>query len=207
MDQYSTAFGGLLFIDFQPEAKVEQLPANLKTFVLGDSGEAKDTREILARVKTRVTDIVSRLSSASPEFELRSIRPEDADRWKKQLDPEQFALLEGTVRNHATTREAGELLRNAHVDDHRIGQLLTEHHAILRDVLRISTPKIDKMLDAAQNAGAYGGKINGSGGGGCMFVYAPEHPERIAEAIARVGGTPHIISVDEGTRVEQERGS
>src|SRR6185436_8672654 len=100
---------------------------------------------------------------------------------------------------------AMKLLMNAQVDDRRIGQLLSEHQAILRDVLRISTRKIDNMLDAAQNAGAYGGKINGSGGGGCMFAYAPEQPERIAEAIARAGGTPYIISVDEGTRVEQER--
>jgi galactokinase len=207
MDQYSTAFGGLLFIDFRPEAKVEQLPAKLKTFVLGDSGEPKETKEILARVKNRVIDIVQRLTSGFPEFSLRSVLPEDADRWKEDLDREQFGLLEGTVRNHATTREAKKLLMNTTVDDRRIGQLLSEHHAILRDVLRISTRKIDKMLDAAQNAGAYGGKINGSGGGGCMFAYAPEHPERIAEAIARAGGTPYIISVDEGTRVEQEKGS
>jgi galactokinase len=103
------------------------------------------------------------------------------------------------------TREAKKLLLATPVDDRRIGQLLTEHQAILRDVLRISTPKIDKMLDAAQNAGAYGGKINGSGGGGCMFAYAPEHPERIAEAIARAGGTPYIIVVDGGSRVERTR--
>ena len=42
------------------------------------------------------------------------------------------------------------------------------------------------MLDAAMDAGAYGGKINGSGGGGCMFAYAPKDPEVVAEAIKRV---------------------
>jgi len=57
------------------------------------------------------------------------------------------------------------------------------------------------MLDAAMNAGALGGKINGSGGGGCMFVYAPDDPDRVAAAIARTGGTPHIVAVDDGTRV------
>jgi galactokinase len=55
------------------------------------------------------------------------------------------------------------------------------------------------MLDAALAAGALGGKINGSGGGGCMFVYAPTHTEAIAEAIEREGGKAYIVSVDVGT--------
>jgi galactokinase len=207
MDQYSTAYGGLLFIDFDPDAKVERLPAKLKTFVLGDSGEAKDTKEILARVKNRVIDIAKRLTAGFPEFELRSLLPEDTDRWKGRLDREQCTLLEGTARNHAMTREAKKLLMSATVDERRFGELLSAHHAILRDVLGISTPKIDRMLEAAQYAGAYGGKINGSGGGGCMFAYAPERPERVADAIARVGGTPYIVTVDEGTRIENEKGS
>ena len=57
------------------------------------------------------------------------------------------------------------------------------------------------MMDAAQNAGALGGKINGSGGGGCMFAYAPENPEPVAEAIESVGGKAYIIHSDEGTKV------
>ncbi|MNL65697.1 mevalonate kinase [compost metagenome] len=58
------------------------------------------------------------------------------------------------------------------------------------------------MLDAALKAGALGGKINGSGGGGCMFAYAPEKPELVAEAIEREGGEAFIIEVSEGTRLE-----
>jgi len=57
------------------------------------------------------------------------------------------------------------------------------------------------MLDAAMNAGALGGKINGSGGGGCMFVYAPNDPEKVAEAIDKVGGKSYIISIDAGTKM------
>jgi len=47
-----------------------------------------------------------------------------------------------------------------------------------------------------------GGKINGSGGGGCMFAYAPTNPKLVAEAIERVGGKAYIIKSDEGTRIE-----
>ena len=63
------------------------------------------------------------------------------------------------------------------------------------------TKKIERMLEAAISAGAFGGKINGSGGGGCMFAYAPENPKAVASAIESAGGKAHIITADEGTKV------
>ena len=66
--------------------------------------------------------------------------------------------------------------------------------------IRDSTTKIEAMLSSAINAGAFGGKINGSGGGGCMFAYAPEDPESVARAIESVGGKAYIIYADDGTK-------
>jgi len=50
-------------------------------------------------------------------------------------------------------------------------------------------------------AGALGGKLNGSGGGGCMFAYAPEDPERVARAIEEVGGRAYVIHQDQGVHM------
>ena len=58
------------------------------------------------------------------------------------------------------------------------------------------------MLDAALAAGAFGGKINGSGGGGCMFAYAPGRVTEVAEAIRREGGVPYVVRIDAGARQE-----
>ena len=82
-----------------------------------------------------------------------------------------------------------------------IGTRLTEHHAVLRDVLQVSTPKIEAMLDASLDAGALGGKITGSGGGGCMFAYAPKNAEIVAKAIEKVGGKSFIISSNNGPKI------
>ena len=82
-----------------------------------------------------------------------------------------------------------------------IGNLLMNHHAVLRDLLKVSTPKIEAMLEAALNAGALGGKINGSGGGGCMFAFAPDNPQSVAEAIEKVSGEATIIRYAEGTKI------
>lgn len=49
----------------------------------------------------------------------------------------------------------------------------------------ISTPQIDACYEAAKNAGAYGGKISGAGGGGMFYFIAPprKHDE-IREALS-----------------------
>jgi galactokinase len=98
--------------------------------------------------------------------------------------------------------DARDLLNAVPVDERRFGSLLNDHHALLRDVLGISTPRIDRMIDASLKAGAFGGKINGSGGGGCMFAYAPDDAGAVAEAITRAGGNAYIVHVDAGTRFE-----
>lgn len=207
MDHFSTACGGIIAIDFQPTIKLTPLKAILKTFVLGDSGEPKDTKFILARVKNRVLEIQHRLAQRHPGFSLIRESVQGLDRFSAELDREQMALLKGTVRNHELTKQARASLGWVPLDHRRIGSLLNEHQAVLRDILRISTPKIDTMIEAALSAGAYGAKINGSGGGGCMFAYAPENPESVAEAVERAGGQAYVVLPDEGTRIEQSAGS
>ncbi len=200
MDQYTASFGGLLTIAFHPAVRVDRLAATLGPFVLGDSREPKDTMAILARVKNRVLEIVRRLAERNPGFSLHAVERRELDRFKGELTPEELALVDGTIHNRDLTRAALALLRGPAADHRAIGRLLDEHQTVLRDILGISTPKIDRMLQAAMSAGAYGGKINGSGGGGCMFAYAPEDPEKVARAIEGAGGTAYIVHGDMGVR-------
>jgi galactokinase len=202
MDHFSTAFGGILAIDFEPEIEVERFDIHLGSFILGDSGEPKDTKGILARVKNRVLEASARLSEHHPEFSLHTADEETIHHYGDELSRDERELLYGTLRNRDITREARRMLSHSTLDHAALGKLLSEHQGVLRTVLRISTPKIDRMLTAAIEAGAYGGKINGSGGGGCMFVYAPDDPLRVARAIAEQGGKAYVVHPDEGTRTE-----
>ncbi|MCG3117941.1 MAG: Galactokinase [bacterium] len=202
MDHYSTACGGVTFLRFHPAVQIERLQPSLQTFVLGDSLEPKDTKGILARVKNGVLEIVRRLVARDPAFSLHTVALANLDRDMGALNAEQRALLRGAVRNRDITLEALALLQQPRFDHRQLGELLNECQTVLRENLKISTPKIDRMIEAALRAGAYGGKINGSGGGGCMFVYAPENPEAVARAIESVGGKAYIVAVDIGTRTE-----
>jgi galactokinase len=202
MDHFSTALGGVLAIDFTPRTLTERLTPTLGTFVLGNSGQPKDTRGVLSRVKNGVQDIVRKMQEIDSGSSLMDARSVLLDRFAAYLSDDEKRMLGATTRIHEITQEARELLRQPAPDASHVGRLLTEHQEYLRDVLRISTPKIDGMIDAALEAGAKGAKINGSGGGGCMFAYAPESTEEVAEAIRRAGGDPYIVTADSGTKLE-----
>ena len=203
MDHYSTAVGGVIYLESQPAIHLETYHPTLGTFVLGNSQEPKDTIGILGRVKHGMLRIAKLLTELNPSFSLHTTPITAISEYKDMLTKDDYILLKGTLANRDLLREALTLFRSSDgssLDDAQFGRLLTEHHANLRDAQRISTLKIDRMLDASLKAGALGGKINGSGGGGCMFVYAPTQVEEVAEAIEREGGRAYIVSVDTGTK-------
>ena len=68
--------------------------------------------------------------------------------------------------------------------------LLNDHHQLLRDVLGVSTERIELLLSTARSLGAWGGKINGSGGGGTCFVVGPSGVrQNILDAAASIGAS------------------
>jgi galactokinase len=118
--------------------------------------------------------------------------------------PDEISIkVKANFINRDLTVRALELFASSNVNSMELGRLLTAHHEQLRDGLGVSTPKIERMMNASLAAGALGGKINGAGGGGCMFAYAPGHEEQVAEAIRREGGDPYIVRMDSGVRVDE----
>lgn len=202
MDHYSTSVGGVIWLESFPEINLEPMHPKFGEFILGNSQEPKDTKYILARVKKGVINIVNDLKRKNPEFSLQNIRLEEFDRYTDELNNDQLELLQGTIRNRDITFEAKQVMLTEPLNHPRIGRLMNEHQKVLRDILKISTPKIDKMIETALSAGAFGAKINGSGGGGCMFAYAPENGEKVLEAVKSIAPESWLVTIDEGTKAE-----
>ena len=208
MDHYSTAIGNVIYLESTPIIKVETLIPNLGNFVLGDSLEPKDTLGILARCRYGMEDVVKKVKAFDPEFSIFTSSLAQTLGYTSFLSQDELSLLQANVDDRQILLEGKALLSEIVPEegreqfDHAFGQLLYRHYKNLRDHKRTSTPKIERMMDAALSAGALGGKINGSGGGGCMFVYAPSKTEEVAEAIEKAGGKSYIITVDSGTKVE-----
>lgn len=67
-----------------------------------------------------------------------------------------------------------------------LGKLMNINHGLL-DALGVSTMELSALVYAARNAGAYGAKLTGAGGGGCM-VALTDSQEEVAHAIENAGG-------------------
>jgi galactokinase len=199
MDHYSTAVGDIINLETCPEVKLNLLNAKLGSFVLGNSNQPKDTKGILKRVKYGVLDIIDYLKKEDSAFSLHTVKYNDLEKYSSYLDEDQFSLIRGTVRNRDILREAKEVFLKDAADHKKIGELMNEHHSILSGICKISTEKIDTMVKAALDAGAYGAKINGSGGGGCMFAYAPENTDKVFNAIKKISDA-YIVNITGGTR-------
>ncbi|KAA0024773.1 galactokinase [Antrihabitans cavernicola] len=69
-------------------------------------------------------------------------------------------------------------------DFRRVGELMNQSHASMRDDFEITTPHIDLIADSAVRHGALGARMTGGGFGGCVIALVPEGElGRIGEAI------------------------
>jgi galactokinase len=90
------------------------------------------------------------------------------------------------VTENARTLAAAEAL--AAGDLARLGVLMAQSHASMRDDFEITLPAIDRLVEIAAGAiGAEGGaRMTGGGFGGCVVALAPETMvDRVRAAVAR----------------------
>lgn len=181
MDQYASAYGGILHIDCTGEpAKVRRLkPRTDLPLVIGDTRQPKDTPRILAWLGERFKD-------REPKF------------------------VEGMKNIVKIVEEAREELEKPSPNRHRIGELMNENQYYLKNFLQvsgdcpISPSKLDDLIDVALHAGALGAKLSGSGGGGCMIALCePGDEMKVAKTINEAGGEAYATKVaDKGLRIE-----
>jgi galactokinase len=82
----------------------------------------------------------------------------------------------------ARVERAVEAMREA--DAEAFGNLLYAAHDSARDLLRISNPALDELVEAARTAGALGARLTGAGFGGCAVVFCrPQDRASIRERL------------------------
>jgi galactokinase len=130
----------------------------------------------------------------------RDVAPDRLDALERALDPLRFRrarhVLTENARVDATCAalERGDLVR--------VGALLQEGMASLRDDFEVSRPELD-LLCAIGDAtpGCFGSRLTGAGFGGCtIHLVEPARAEVVADAIGRgyrdrVGRQPPVWSV------------
>ena len=69
-----------------------------------------------------------------------------------------------------------------------VGELMNENHRLLQEI-EVSSKELDLLVGIARENGAFGAKLTGGGGGGCMVALTPgkELQEKVASAIEKEG--------------------
>lgn len=162
-DHYAATHGGALALTFTHDVKVKRLP------ITGATIAALERRCTLVYTgESRISgDTITAVLDA---YETRERR-----------------VLQSLSSMKRLAKEMAGVLGRGDVDS--LGALMGEHWTHQR-VLHpaIPTPKIDEIVDRANNAGALGAKAMGASGGGCVLVLAPDSAvERVRDAVTPLG--------------------
>lgn len=70
----------------------------------------------------------------------------------------------------------------------KVGQLMNKNHSLLQEI-EVSCEELDYLVNLSRGQGAYGAKLTGGGGGGCMVALTPgkKLQKKVASAIEKEG--------------------
>ena len=103
---------------------------------------------------------------------------------RKKKNPQKYDLLFKQSEELAFT--AKNALQD--FDLRKVGELMNENHRLLEEI-EVSCKELDYLVDLARAQGAFGAKLTGGGGGGCMTALTPGKglQEKVAKAIEKEG--------------------
>ena len=103
---------------------------------------------------------------------------------RKKQNPEKYDAIFSQARDLAHNgRKALDAF-----DLKQVGVLMDENHRLLQEI-EVSCKELDCLVDLARKMGAFGAKMTGGGGGGCMLALTPGKAlqEKVASAIEAEG--------------------
>lgn len=88
-------------------------------------------------------------------------------------------------------------------DFEKMGKLADSNQKLLAS-LGVSTKELSNLILAAKEAGAYGAKLSGAGGGDCMIAFTgPDSKNKVEKAIEKAGGEALKVKTGaEGVKIE-----
>lgn len=102
----------------------------------------------------------------------------------REAKPEEYGRIASEAQK--ISESAVEALRNGQPE--ALGALMNENHRLL-ELVGVSSPDLERLISAAKSAGAFGAKLTGGGGGGCMIAVVGETTHaRISRSIEEAGG-------------------
>ena len=103
---------------------------------------------------------------------------------RKKQNPEKYSAIFRQAEKLA--HEGRKALEEFNL--RKVGELMDENHRLLQEI-EVSCKELDYLVDLARKQGAFGAKMTGGGGGGCMLALTPakDLQEKVAAAMEDEG--------------------
>ncbi len=160
-DQYGVAIGGIKFIRFLPNERVEVEPIVVSNRTLNELDESL---------------LLFYVGQGHVAGEILKNQQENIKKDEKKY--------ENTVKMTELAWEMRDALVGGDLE--RFGRLISRNWELKRELSgMISNPMINKYYDIAMSNGATGGKLLGAGGGGFLLFYCPiSNQKRLRAALS-----------------------
>jgi D-glycero-alpha-D-manno-heptose-7-phosphate kinase len=172
-DQYSTVFGGFNYLEFDRKHNTV-MPIKLEDVVINEIEE----RLIVCHTKK------SHLGSLiQKDKNLKRTNSDDKNKYAERL-------------KNLTIDMKQNLLR-AKYDD--FARLLEETWSIKKELNpNVTSPELDEIHSVAISAGALGGRLLGTGGGGYFLFYVPPFTRySVLDSLEKLGLQPETMKIDQ----------
>lgn len=181
-DQYAAAYGGLNYIQFNPDESVK-----LK--------KIRCSPETVGQLEQNLLLLYTGITRSSSEILTEEKRILESEEEKRKMMRRMVQLakdLRGALEKDDLTS---------------FGELLHENWFFKRQMAsKITNPMIERWYETARKHGALGGKVLGSGGGGFLLLYAPSEKHReIIRVLEELKPTPFKFEPEGSKMVYQEK--
>lgn len=165
-DQYAAAFGGVNFMEFMDNERVIVNPLRIKSWILN---ELENSFVLYYTGSSRESaNIIEEQIKNTTQRKERSIEA------MLELKADSIVMKESILKGDFITFSK---------------YLAKSWEAKKKMASSITNPAIDAIYDLAMEAGAYGGKVSGAGGGGFMMLMVnPVHRIRLIEKLSQQSG-------------------
>ncbi len=176
MDQLASAAGQegrALLIDCR-SLDIEAVPLPEETAVI-----VMDTKTQRGLVDSAYNERREQCEAAARAFGVDALREVSWERFEAEgdkLDEVTRKRARHVITENARTLQAAEAMKRG--DAKRLGELMNESHASLRDDFEVSSDALNAMVECAYKAGCYGARMTGAGFGGCAVALVAQADAR-----------------------------
>ena len=194
MDQYTIAQGGMIYIDTL-KGETTALTPKMGTLILAESGIAKQTLTVLQNARNYAQNAIEEVKQQHSDFDIHKANEEDYEKYLPLISSLYRPYWYAAIHNHSITQKAKQALLEPHPDLEVLGHLMNAHQKILAQCIQNTPESMIFQMEAAKQAGAFGAKIIGSGGGGCMVAVTNEKSKNTVIQAFKEAGAQNAYEV------------